>query len=73
MTTEQITIREDVISRLNHRPFEPFSVQLADGTRHFIVRVGQMAVGLTTGIIADPRGDGSRKINLSEITSTKTL
>jgi hypothetical protein len=73
MTTELETIRDEVISKLCRRPFKPFAVELGDGSRHFITRVAQMAVGLTTGIIANASGDDSRHIKISEIAAIQDL
>ncbi len=43
----EIDLREDLIGRLVHKPFEPFTIHLRDG-RHFdVVRKFQAAVGAT--------------------------
>ncbi len=73
MPTDQLTMREDVMAKLIRRPFKPFVVQLGDGSRHSITRVAQMAVGLTIGTIANPSGDDSRQIKLSEIEHLQDL
>jgi hypothetical protein len=67
MAIEQATLLDDLISRLNRRPFVPFVVQLTDGERHIISRIAQMAVGLNTAIIADPAGTKSRHVKVAEI------
>jgi hypothetical protein len=73
MATEQTTIREELSFRLCRRPFVPFVVELADGSRHAIERVAQMAIGLTIGTIGEKSGDNARHINLAEVTSIKDL
>jgi hypothetical protein len=73
MTTDQSTLRDEIILRLDRRPFRPFAVQLADGEQHFIVRVAQMAVGLTTAIIADAEGTRSRHLKIVEISSVRDI
>ena len=73
MPVEQSTLREDLMAKLNRRPFQPFAVTLSDGTRHFIVRTAQMGIGMTIGTIADASGDKARHIKLSEITDLKDI
>ena len=73
METEQTTVREDLHLRLCRRPFVPFVVELADGSRHAIERVAQMAIGLTVGTIGEKTGDGSRHIKLKDVKSIKDI
>ena len=73
MTVEQETMRDELIAKLVRRPFKPFVVELDDGSRHFMVRIAQMAVGLTTAIVGDAAGDSSRHIKLSEVVAVKDL
>jgi hypothetical protein len=51
----------------------PFVVELADGSRHSIERVAQMAIGLTIGTIGEKAGDNARHIKLAEVASLKDL
>jgi hypothetical protein len=71
MATEPTTIREDLSFRLCRRPFVPFIVELADGSRHAIERVAQMAIGLTIGTIGEKTGDISRHIKLTDVKSIR--
>jgi hypothetical protein len=73
MTTEQTTLRDHLVFRLNRRPFQPFIVQLVNGERHVIARIAQMAVGLTTAIIADAAGTHSRHLKIAEISAAKDI
>ena len=73
MAVEQIVARDDVVAKLNRRPFLPFAVQLSDGQRKRIMRVGQMAIGRTVGTIGEVTGDEARHIQLSEIVALEDI
>ena len=73
MPVEQLVTRDEIIAKLNRRPFQPFAVHLSDGERRLIVRVAQMAIGQTIGTIGNAAGDGARHIKLSEIVALKDI
>ncbi len=71
MTTELSTTRDELVGRLERHPFVPFVLELADGSRHFVLKARMMALGMTVGTIALPMGDGPRHIALSEIVNIR--
>ena len=73
MAVEQLVSRDDIVVKLNRRPFLPFAVHLSDGLVKRIMRVGQMAVGRTVGTVGEVAGDEARHIKLSEIVALEDL
>lgn len=64
---------EEFKRRLLLRPLKPFRVVLRDGTQIDVVRIAQVAVGLTRFMCALPDNERVREFKLADIVALESL
>ncbi len=69
MTQEQEKMRELLVLRLNHAPFESFVIHFIDGEKFEVVRPFQAGIGLSKGLVVSADLKSRRNFHLDDIQS----
>jgi hypothetical protein len=67
LSDRELAVREQLKRHLSHRPFAPFAIVFAGGSRFEVTRILQAAVGQSRGMVVSSDGKHRREFHVGDI------